>query len=117
MDRDATKVILADIVLVVALLYILQDLGWRLSYAASVHSGCPGTGCAYSPSFSYGILTRVFTMYGNHVSLVSPPALDWVQATVYALVAVNVLFAYKLYTAWRERSRFTGPEPKESTAA
>jgi hypothetical protein len=90
--RAYIKVIAADLVLLAALLWVLQDLQWRTWYAASPHAGTTG----YTPSFSYSVLTQFFTMAGSGVSLTSPPTLDWVQFLAYVLVALNAWFAYQI---------------------
>lgn len=92
MQRTALRVLAADIVLLAAEYFVLQDLQWRTAYAASPHAATQG----YSPSFSYSVLTQFFTMAGPGVSLTSPPTLDWVQAIAYALVVINVWFVYKV---------------------
>jgi len=99
------KIVIVDILALVALYYVLQDLQWRTDYAASLHTACR-TLCGYSPSFSYGLLTRVFTMDGNSQHLVSPPTLDWVQAIVVTLVVANSWF---VYAYMRERRRLHSP--------
>ncbi len=93
MARTALKVLIIDVVILVAEYYVIQDLQWRTSYATSLHSACPQL-CGYSPSFSYNILTQFFTMTGNGVSLTSPPTLDWIQLFTAALLAVNLWFVY-----------------------
>jgi len=100
-----------DFVLVVLELLVLQDLQWRTSYAASVHAGTNG----YTPSFSYNVLTRVFTMSGNGPSLVSPLTLDWVQLLAIVLVVVNVWLGYA--TLSRHRAFKTPPAPASPATA
>lgn len=96
--------LIADVVLLGTLFFVLQDLQWREAFAASPHNACPQL-CSYSPSFSYNLLTRFFTMVGNGQSLVSPPTLDWVQLLALALVVVNVLFAYAALAERRKTER------------
>jgi hypothetical protein len=91
MVRTVFKVLASDVVLLIALFYVVQDLQWRTSYAASPHAGTPH---GYSSSFAYGLLTRFFTMSGGRVSLTSPPTLDWVQVIALILVVINVWFVY-----------------------
>ena len=92
------KVAAVDFVLLVLLYYVLQDLAWRAYYAGTPH--VPGS--PYTPSFSYSILIRYFTMAGgNNLNLTSPPTLDWVQLLVLILVAVNGWFAYHAYRSHR----------------
>ena len=105
MLRSAAFALFLDIVFVAGLLFVFQDIAWRTAYAASVHSACPSPGCAYTSSFSFGILTRIFTMSGTNVSLVSPPTLDWVQVFALALVVVNAWFAYEVYKEWSRRPK------------
>jgi hypothetical protein len=93
--KAAYRVVIVDVLALLALYYILQDLQWRTDYAASVHTACR-TLCGYSPSFSYGPLTRLFTMDGNGQHLVSPATLDWVQAFSLILIVVNLWFAYSV---------------------
>ena len=103
------KVLLADIVLVVALYFVLGDLNWRTSYAALPHNACGGF-CTYTPSFGYGLFTRIFTMSGNGVKLTSPPMLDWVQVLALLLLLVN---GWYLYVFLRENR----PKPSETLPA
>ncbi len=112
------KVLAADALLLVALYYVVQDLSWRISYAASLHTACPNL-CGYTPSFSYSFLTRLFTMSGNPllrssalVRLTSPPTLDWVQVLSVMLVAVNAWFVY--VTLWKGRRSAGMSRPSES---
>lgn len=105
MVRAVYWVAALDAVFVSLLALVYRDLGWRTGYAESVHSACPGSGCSYSASFSFGFLTRYFTMSGNGVSLMSPPTLDWVQVLVLLLVVVNGWYALSYL---RERRRRLG---------
>jgi len=89
------KIIIVDALVLVALYYVFQDLQWRTSYAASLHTACYPA-CGYSPSFGYGLLTRVFTMDGNNQHLVSPITFDWVQGLILVLVVVNAWFAWSV---------------------
>ena len=107
--RFAYKVALADLALLAALYFVLQDLAWRTYYAGTPHAAVSG----YAPSFSYSFFTRFFTMAGSGVSLTSPPTLDWVQVLALALVVVNGWFAYREYRARRARSL---PETPSSLA-
>ena len=91
--RTSFKVLAADVVLLAAGFWVLQDLQWRTGFASSLHDACSPI-CRYSPSFSYSVLTRFFTMAGNGVSLTSPPTLDWVQLIACLLVIVNAWFIY-----------------------
>ena len=95
------KVLLADIVLVVALYFVLQDLSWRAYYAMSPHDACGGL-CGYTPSSGYSLFTRFFTMAGNGVSLTSPPTLDWVQVLAVALLVANGWYLYTVLMARRK---------------
>jgi len=97
MARTALTVLVADIILLVGEFYVIQDLQWRTSYAASPHANAPN---GYNPSFAYNIFTQFFTMSGNGVSLTSPPTLDWIQLLTVALVVLNLWFAY---TYWKGR--------------
>jgi hypothetical protein len=95
MVRTIFKVLVVDVILLIAEFYVIQDLDWRTGYAASLHQACPRF-CSYSPSFSYNLLVRSFTMVGNGVSLTSPPTLDWVQLLAYILIVINVWFGYSI---------------------
>ena len=99
------KVLLVDIVVVVALYFVLSDLSWRSSYAEAPHDRCGGL-CSYVPSFSFSFLTRFFTMTGNGLPLTSPPTLDWVQVLSVLLILANGWYLYSLL-----QSRRT-PQPK-----
>jgi len=93
MVKTVYKVAAVDLVLLILLYYVLQDLAWRTYYAGTPH--VPGS--PYTPSFSYSVLIRYFTMAGSNVSLTSPPTLDWVQLLVLVLVVVNGWFVYHVY--------------------
>jgi hypothetical protein len=111
MVRTALKVLAVDALLLIALFFVIQDLDWRTSYAASLHGACfPGL-CGYSPSFSYNVLIEFFTMSGNGVSLTSPPTLDWVQVLAYILVAINAWFIYATLSRRKGRHPETLPGP------
>lgn len=105
------KVLLADVVFVVALYFVLRDLNWRTSYAALPHDACGGF-CTYTPSYGYGLFTRTFTMAGNGVKLTSPPMLDWIQVLAILLILVNGWYLYVLY---RERMRQPSSPSSERT--
>ncbi len=116
--RNLLKVLAADALLLVALYYVVLDLDWRTSYAASLHTACPNL-CGYTPSFSYSFLTRLFTMAGNpalrssaSVRLTSPPTLNWVQVLSVILVAVNAWFVY--VALWKGRRSTGMSRPSES---
>lgn len=104
MVRNAITVLIVDVVLLTSGFYVMQDLQWRVAYAASLHDACAQP-CSYAPSFSYSILTRFFTMTGNGAQLVSPPTFDWVQLLALALVVVNVWFAYASLTKRRHQPK------------
>ncbi len=95
MRKTALKVLAVDLVLILAEYLVIQDLQWRSSYAWAAVNRCAGA-CSYTPSFSYGFLTQIFTMAGNSVQLSSPVTFDWVQALTYALVVLNAWFLYKV---------------------
>jgi hypothetical protein len=98
MVRTVFKVLTADVVLLIALYYVIQDLQWRTSYATSPHANALH---GYSPSFAYNLFTRIFTMSGSGLSLTSPPTLDWVQVLAVALLAINAWYAYVTLTKRR----------------
>jgi hypothetical protein len=93
--RRVLWVLAADVVILVAVFYVIQDLQWRSSYASAAVERCGGAACSYTPSSSYGILTQVFTMSGNSVQLSSPVTLDWIQALAYMLILLNGWLVYK----------------------
>jgi len=82
------KVLIVDVVLLVAGSLIQQDVLWRSAYASSA--------LGYSPSVSYSVLTKFFTMAGRGTSLESPATLDWVQAIAIVLLIVNFWYAYSV---------------------
>jgi hypothetical protein len=110
MVKTIYSVVVADALMLIALFYVSLDLQWRASYAASPHDAC-GRICSYSASFSYSLLTRFFTMSGNGVTLTSPLTFDWVQSLVFAIVVLNVWFAYKLLESRKSR-RLSVAQPK-----
>lgn len=93
--RTWTKVLVADVVLLVGVFYLLGDIDWRAAYASSIHAACAHV-CRYTPSFAYGPLTYQFTMSGNGVHLTSPPTFDWLQVFVLLLLAINIWFGYTI---------------------
>jgi hypothetical protein len=99
------KVLFVDLLALVALYFVLQDLSWRTYYAMTPHAAVSG----YTPSFSYSIFTRYFTMAGSGVSLTSPPTLDWVQILAVGLLLVNGWFLYVILTERRKSTPATGP--------
>jgi hypothetical protein len=114
MVRRIFTVVAVDAVLLVALFYVLLDLEWRASYAASPHDAC-GQICSYSASFSYSLLTRFFSMSGNGVTLASPATFDWVQGLAFAIVILNAWFAYKVLQSRKSRS-LAVEQPGEKSA-
>jgi hypothetical protein len=98
MVRTVFKVLAADTVLLITLYYVIQDLQWRTSFAASPHASALH---GYSPSFGYNLFTRIFTMSGGGLPLTSPPTLDWVQVLALVLVAINAWYAYVTLTRRR----------------
>lgn len=97
------RIVIVDVLVLVALYYVLQDLQWRTNYAASLHTACASL-CGYSPSYGFSFMIRYLTMNGNSQHLVSPPALDWVQVLVFLLVVANGWFAYGVLKARRSHA-------------
>lgn len=106
----AYKVVLVDLVLAYGLLSALQDLSWRVNYAGTPHANVQG----YAASYSYSVLTRLFTMTGSGVTLTSPPTLDWVQLILVLMAVLNAWFAYSLI---RERRPPPALAPSPAAAA
>jgi hypothetical protein len=115
MLRRALIVIAVDAVLLVTLSYVLLDLQWRTSYAASPHDAC-GRICSYSASYGYTLFIRFFTMSGNGATLTSPATFDWVQGLVFAIVILNAWFAYKVLQSRKPRALAAGHPSEESTS-
>lgn len=107
MVKTIFKVVALDAVVLAALASVLNDLAWRVSYASSPHASTTG----YAASFTYSVLTRVFSMAGGPLTLTSPPTLDWVQLLSAVLVVVNGWFAYTILASRRLR-----PAPVPSSA-
>jgi len=112
MARTAYVVLILDAVLLLATFEIIQDVQNRIQCALG--SSLYGQGCMLrsSPSFSYSLLTKSFSMVVGGTRLQSPPTLDWVQLIAYILVAINVWFGYTVYA----RRKAPGPEQAPSTA-
>lgn len=104
MVKFVYKVALTDFVLLVALYQVFQDLAWRTYYAGTPHASAAS---GYTPSFSYSLFTRTFTMGGGSLTLVSPPTLDWVQLLVCLLVAVNAWLVYSMLRTRQNRQVMT----------
>ena len=85
------KVLGFDVLLLVALYFVIGDLLWRAAKAGSPH-GHTATG--YAVSYTYSLFTQIFTMSGGGTTLASPLTLDWVQVIGALLVVVNVWFLY-----------------------
>lgn len=83
MRTGILKVALVDAVLLVFAYYVLQDLSWRDSYAASR---------GFSASTSFSLLTRRLELTSGGTTLVSPPTLDWIQVVIALLIIVNVAY-------------------------
>jgi len=79
------KVLLVDLVLVVFAYFVLQDLAWRDSYAASR---------GYSAVTAFSLLTRRLDLKNGATSLVSPFTLDWIQVVIALLIIVNVAYVF-----------------------
>ncbi|HXW94197.1 MAG TPA: hypothetical protein VEJ19_00640 [Nitrososphaerales archaeon] len=94
MVRTVLKILVLDVILLLAEFEIVQDVQNRIQCALG--SPLYGQVCVTrsSPSFSYSLLTRSFSMVVGGNSVQSPPTLDWVQLIAYVLVAVNVWFVY-----------------------
>jgi len=92
--RTVLKILVLDAVLLLAEFVIIQDVQNRIQCALG--STLYGQACMVrgSPSFSYSLLTRSFSMVVGGRYVQSPPTLDWVQLIAYVLVAINVWFAY-----------------------
>lgn len=97
MARTALIVLVLDAVMLLAEFEIIQDVQNRVQCALG--SSLYGQSCMLrsSPSFSYSLLTRSFSMVVGGMRLQSPPTIDWVQLIAYVLVAVNVWFGYTVY--------------------
>jgi hypothetical protein len=103
--RNYLVVIAVDLLLLVSIVYVLEDLQWRAAYAASAHGHTAG----YTPSFSYSFFTQVFTMSRGGASLSSPLTLDWIQLLGIALVLLNGWLLYSTYTKRRRGSIARSP--------
>jgi len=97
MTRTALTVLIFDAVLLLAEFEIIQDVQNRIQCALG--STLYGQVCMLrsSPSFSYSLITKSFSMVVGGTRLQSPPTIDWVQLIAYVLVAVNVWFGYTVY--------------------
>jgi hypothetical protein len=71
-----------DFLVLTFLYFVLQDLAWRASYVRSEQ---------LTPSTAYSLFIHTFSISGSTVQfmLISPPALDWVQIVIAALIFVN----------------------------
>lgn len=85
MVRRAAALAVFDFLALAVLYFVLQDLAWRTSYAESEH---------LIPHTAYSLFIRMFSITGNTIqtSLVSSPALDWVQVVIALLLVVNGLY-------------------------
>ena len=91
MVRTAITVLVADLVLVAAILLVLQDVQMRIDCSLD---GCTSFITRTSAGFTYSVLTKSFSFMGNGNNLTSPTTLDWVQVLVVALVVLNAWYAY-----------------------
>ena len=81
------KVLVADLLLLLALYFVVQDEMWRSSLAATK---------GLSVSYTYSFFTHVFAMLGGSIPLRSPPIFDWIELILLLLVAVNIWFTYSV---------------------
>ncbi len=95
MVRTGLKVGLADAVLLSAFYFVIQDLQWRSAYASSN---------GFTPSNSYSLLTRFFSIARGGLALASPPTLDWVQVIVATLLVLNAWFFIRMFRLRSARS-------------
>jgi len=79
-----------DFLVLTFLYFVLQDLAWRASYVRSEH---------LAPSTAYSLFIHTFSINGSTVQfmLISPPALDWVQIVVAALILVNGFYVFTMF--------------------
>lgn len=98
--RTGYKVAVVDLVLLGALYFIVQNLQWRASYAASE---------GLTPSYSYSLLWNVFQMSGRAFPLQSPPTLDWVQLLAAILAVLNLVYVYTALRGRRSKGLRTQP--------
>ena len=82
------RVLLADAVMIGAILFVMSDVNARTAEAVAR---------GLSPSYSYSVLTQYFSVVREATVLQSPPTLDWIQLLSLAFVAVNSWFAYGLF--------------------
>ena len=106
--RTGLKVLVLDAVLLLAEFEIIQDMQNRIQCALG--SPLYGQTCMARslPSFSYSLLTHSFSMNVGGVTLASPPTLDWALVLGYAVVALNVWFAYKMLQSRRSPTPAVG---------
>ena len=109
MVRTVLKVLIVDAVLLLAGFEIIQDLQNRIQCALG--STLYNQACLVrsSPSFSYSLLTRSFSMVVGGMYVQSPPTIDWVQLIAYVLVAINVWYGYTVYAQRRSPNAEKGP--------
>ena len=94
--RRSVVLAVFDLLALAILYFVLQDLAWRKSYAES-------EGLTISTKYSLFVRIPKISNGGPMVklSLVSPPALDWVQVIVVTLVLVNGFYAFRMLRASR----------------
>jgi hypothetical protein len=92
MVRSWVKLLLVDLVVLVAAYAVVSDLYARLNCATG--QDLYGQGCLArsSPQYSYSLLTRYFSMVSGGATLQSPPYLDWLQLLAVIFIVVNVWY-------------------------
>ena len=101
MVRTVLKVLILDAILLLAEFEIIQDLQNRIQCALGSTLYAQACMARSSPTFSYSLLTRSFSMVVGGMYVQSPPTIDWVQLIAYVLVAINVWFGYTVYARSR----------------
>jgi hypothetical protein len=88
-QRNIVILAVLDLLALTFLYFVSQDLAWRASYVRSED---------LVPSTAYSLFIHTFSIAGNTVQfpLVSPPALDWVQVGIAALILANGSFVFSL---------------------
>jgi hypothetical protein len=101
MVRTVFKVLIADVILLVAELEVILDIQNRMNCALG--SPLYGQNCLArtSPSYAYSVLTQWFSLVINGSAWQSPLTLDWVQLIAYVLVALNAWYAYTVLSRRR----------------
>jgi len=92
------EILVVNLVLLLALYFVMADVSSRAAYAAR-------EGLSYF--FTQSILVETSSLQGHATTLQSPVTLDWLQIIVALLVVIDAVYVYD----WVQRRRVAPSAP------